>query len=132
MGMNYIAYILVAALAGVVIIYVMSKRKGASVKASSAAMDESFSFVIFSVDGKEEDGIVEAHGMVGNEPIFVGDVFRMVDRDDQVIAPRVVVERINVGFVQTKYADEAKPSEDVVLSLRMPVEPYGKELFLKK
>ena len=123
---------IIAIAAMVVFLVVKFKGTKSNNQTNNAKFDEDVSFYIVSVFDRAEDGTLEVNGVVENNPIVVGDVFRIVDKDDNIIDNKVVVERIDTGVVKKKYIDEAPVGEVVSLFLRTHCDAIQSEMLLKK
>jgi len=132
--MDGIMYALPIIAIAVMVVFLVVKLKGTkgNNQSNDAKFDEDVSFYIVSVFDRAEDGTLEVNGVVENNPIVVGDVFRIVDKDDNIIDSKVVVERIDTGVVKKKYIDEAPVGEVVSLFLRTHCDAIQSEMLLKK
>ena len=132
--MDALMYVLpiIAIVAMVAFLVVKLKETKSNNQTNNEKFDEDVNFFIVSVFDRAEDGTLEVNGVVQNNPILVGDIFRIVDKDDNIIDNKVVVERIDTGVVKEKYIDEAPIGEVVSLFLRTRCETIQSEMLLKK
>lgn len=115
------------------IIFKLKKHK----KSNSDDNDEfieTVNFCIIFIMNEDTDGMLEAYGIVKNDSIAVGDVFRIVDKDDNIIDNNVIVKKIDAGAIKHKYIDEVSMDEQVTLVLltHMSEFHFNGEWFLKK
>lgn len=132
--MDALMYVLPIIAIAAMVVFLAVKFKGTKInnQSNSGKFDEDVNFYIISVFDRAEDGTLEVNGVVQNNPILVGDIFRIVDKDDNIIDSKVVVERIDTGVVKKKYIDEAPVGEVVSLFLRTRCDAIQSEMFLKK
>ena len=117
------------------VVFLFVKFKGTKSNNQSnynAEFYENVNFCITNVADRAADGTLEVDGVVKNNPIVVGDIFRIVDKDDNIIDSRVVVEKIDAGVIKSKCIDEAPVDEFVTLFLRTRCDTINGEAFLKK
>lgn len=99
----------------------------------SDAFSATVNFTIIVAYKRTEDGVIVS-GAVENEPIRVGDVFRVVDRNDRVIAEHVKVKSIQTikGFAQSQEVNEAAVGVPATLDLISDCDTINDKMFLKK
>ena len=109
------------------IVYLIYKLKPQKNDVSENSDSVSYYDVRFEVtftNSTDEVDLFELTGSVKEEIIRVGDSFRWVDENNNIIAPKVVVEKIDLGVVRKKLAEEADVEEVVTLAVRV----YGDTL----
>lgn len=109
------------------IVYLIYKLKPQKNDVSENSDSVSYYGVRFEVtftNSTDEVDLFELTGSVKEEIIRVGDSFRWVDEKNNIIAPKVVVEKIDLGVVRKKLAEEADVEEVVTLAVRV----YGDTL----
>ena len=109
------------------IVYLIYKLKPQKNDVSENSDSVSYYGVRFEVtftNSTDEVDLFELTGSVKEEIIRVGDSFRWVDENNNIIAPKVVVEKIDLGVVRKKLAEEADVEEVVTLAVRV----YGDTL----
>ncbi len=125
-GLIYVIPIIaIAAMA----VYLVIKIKNAGACYSEFHKDVIFSFTV--VSDKTESGAINVCGLVENASIKVGDVFCIVDRENNVIDNNVKVESIDKGVINKKYVDEASDGETVTLALKTHTDDITDKMFLK-
>ena len=133
--MDGIMYVLPIIAIAAMVVFLFVKFKGTKNNNQSnynADFIENVNFCITSVSDKAADGTLEVDGIVKNNPIVVGDIFRIVDKDDNIIDNKVVVEKIDTSVIKSKCIDEAPVDEFVTLLLRTRCTTISGEAFLKK
>ena len=133
--MDGIMYALPIIAIAAMVVFLVFKFKGTKNDNKSnynAEFLDSVNFCITNVSDRAADGTLEVDGIVKNNPIVVGDIFRIVDKDDNIIDNKVVVEKIDTGVIKSKCIDEAPVDEFVTLFLRTRCDAINGEAFLKK
>lgn len=127
-------YVLPIIAIATMVVFLVLKLRGtkSNNQTNSERVDTDVNFFIVSVFDRADDGTLEVSGVVENNPIFVGDIFRIVDNDDNIIESNVVVKRIDTGVVKKKYTEEAPVGEVVSLFLKTQSDEIQNEMFLKK
>lgn len=132
--MDKLMYILPIVVIVGVAIFLISKFKGS--KSGSQAVTESCEKINFCITSSatknSTDNFLEVDGVVRNRSIFVGDSFRIVDKNYNILATRAVVEKIDKGIVNKIYIDEAPAGEFVTLILRTECTSVYKESYLER
>lgn len=122
----------------VYLIYKLKPKKNDVSENSDSVSYYDVRFEVTFTNSTDEVDLFELTGSVKEEIIRVGDSFRWVDENNNIIAPKVVVEKIDLGVVRKKLVEEADVEEVVTLAVRV----YGdtptdmdfefKTMYLKK
>lgn len=107
------------------------KPKGSTSVRTNGSSRGGIRFCITSAADTNVDGCLEIDGVVLNDSISIGDVFSIVDQDDNIIDKGVIVEGINVGTLKPKFVDSVCKDEVVTLHIRTRLSTVNGEAFLK-
>ena len=115
---NIVAIVAIVAMV-LFLIYKLKPTKKTTAADIDPTIHEDARFVTTMISGDNDEDLFEITGIVCLVPIHVGDSFRMVDEENNVVSKKVIVEKIDTGVVRKKYIPEADVSECVTLFLRM-------------
>ena len=107
------------------------KPKSSALASADDEFLESVRFCMTSAGEVNGEGCLEIDGVVVNANISIGDVFSIVDKNDNIIDTGVIVEAINVGTIMPKFVDNVRQDEVVTLHVRTRLSTINGEAFLK-
>ena len=112
------------------LVYKFKPKSSAPVSTDDAFLG-SVRFCITSAGEVNGEGCLEIDGIVVNDTISTGDVFSIVDKNDNIIDNGVVVEGIDAGTIKSKFVDSVRKDEVVTLHIRTRLNTINGEAFLK-
>ena len=128
--MYAVAIVAIIAMVGYLVYKFRGRTSSVHINSNKASLED-VRFSITSVGDRTDEGCLEVDGIVLNATMSVGDVFRIVDKNDSIIDDGVTVEAIDTGVVKNKFVNDVQPDEVVTLHLRTRCNTINGEAFLK-